>query len=331
MGSPDACDHMVTRTDAFAHATPPDFYEAMAEAHPTDALHNLYFEPLWDVDRRIADMDDHDIDRQVLTLANPPIWRGIDPEEALPLVRQANDGIRAMADEHADRLLPVATLPFATEPYVEELHRCLDELDMHGVQVFSNVDGRPVDSPGHLALYEAAAEADVPVWLHPQLHEWYNWLAEFELHRTFGWPFDTTVAMARMVFAGVFERHPDLDVVCHHMGGMVPFFIGRVSTFFEARVNNPELYPDFEAPDFTEPVREQFSRFVGDTVVGGEAASLECGLSVFGDDGVVFATDYPFGPEGGRRFMRQAVDVVETIEDRARRAAVLDGTIDAML
>jgi aminocarboxymuconate-semialdehyde decarboxylase len=322
---------MATRTDAFAHATPPAFYEAMSDAHPTDELRNLYFEPLWDVDRRVRDMDDHGIDRQVLTLANPPIWRGIAPEDALPLVRLANDEIRAMADEHPDRLVPVATLPFANEAYVAEFHRCVEELDMHGVQVFSNVDGRPVDSPGHMALYGAAADAGVPVWVHPQLHGWYDWLSEFELHRTFGWPFDTTIAMARMVFGGVFERHPDLDVVCHHMGGMVPFFIGRVSTFFEARVNNPDLYPDFEAPDFSEPVREQFSRFVGDTVVGGEPASLECGRAVFGDDGVVFATDYPFGPEGGRRFMRQAVDVVETIDDAGVREAVFAGNAESML
>ena len=322
---------MGERIDAFAHVTPPAFHEEMMDVHPTPALRNLYFEPLWNLERRLEDMDDHDIDRQVLSLANPPIWRGMDPEEALPATRLANDLVREMADEHPDRFVPIATLPFANADYVAEFERCVEDLDMRGVQIFSNVDGRPVDSPGHMALYEAANEADVPVWLHPQLHEWYEWLSEYEIHRTLGWPFDTAVAMARLVFAGVFERHPDLDVVTHHLGGMVPYFVGRISTFFEARVNNPDLYPEFEAPSFSEPIEEQFRRFYGDTVIGGAEAPFACGRSFFGDDAVVFATDYPFGPEGGRTFVRQAVDLVESIDDADVREDVFGGTVRSLL
>ncbi|RQH02364.1 amidohydrolase family protein [Natrarchaeobius oligotrophus] len=322
---------MVQRIDAFAHITPPEFYEEMSEVHSTPALHNLYFEPIWNVDRRLEDMDDHGIDKQVLSLANPPIWRGIDPEDALPLTRLANDLVREIADEHPDRFVPTATIPFTTDAYVEELERCLGDLDMRGVQIFSNVDGRPVDSPGHMALYETAANAGAPVWLHPQLHEWYDWLSEYEVHRTIGWPFDTTAAMMRMVFGGAFEENPDLDVIVHHLGGMVPFFIGRITTFFEARVNNPDMYPEFEAPEFSTTVREQFQNFYGDTVIGGELAPFECGRSFFGDDGVVFATDYPFGPEGGRRFMKQAVDVVETVEDEDAHEAISSANIRALL
>lgn len=319
------------RIDAFAHAMPREFYEEMSEVYPTPALHNLFIEPMWNLDRRIADMDAHGIDKQVLTLANPPIWRGMDPEEALPLTRLANDLIREMADEHPDRFVPTATIPFATEKYVAEFERCLEDLDMHGVQIFSNVDGRPIDSAGHLALYEAASDADVPVWIHPQLHEWYDWASEYEIHRTLGWPFDTSLAMARLVFAGVFERYPDLDVITHHMGGMIPFFIGRISTFFEARVNNPEMYPDFEAPEFSEPIADQFRNFYGDTVVGGETAPFACGRDFYGDDGIVFATDYPFGPEAGRTFMRQAVEVVESVDDEPAREAIFGGNARSLL
>lgn len=322
---------MVTRIDAFAHVTPPAFYEAMSDAHPTPALHNLYFEPLWDLERRLDVMDDHGVDRQVITLANPPIWRGLDSEAALPLTRLANDAVRELADEHPDRFVPVATLPFVTAAYRDELERCLDELDMAGVQLFTNVDGRPIDTADHLALYELASEAGAPVWLHPQLYEWYDWLDDHSLHTTFGWPFDTTVAMARLVFAGVFERFPDLDVVTHHLGGMVPYFAGRLTTFFEARVNNPELYPDFEAPDFSTPIEDQFRRFHGDTVIGGAAASFACGRSFFGDDRVVFATDYPFGPDGGRTFLQQAVDVVDSVADPDAREAIFAGNARSLL
>lgn len=322
---------MAERIDAFAHVTPPAFYEEMREVHPTPALENLYFEPIWNLDVRIADMDDHGIDRQVLSLANPPIWRGMEPADALPLTRLANDLVREMADEHPDRLIPVATLPYVTDDYVAEFERCITDLDMRGVQLFSNENGRPIDSPAHMDLYDLAASEDRPVWLHPQLHEWHDWDSEFELHRTLGWPFDTSLAMARLVFSGAFERNPDLTVITHHMGAMVPFFIGRLTTFFEARVNNPDMYPEFEAPDFSTSVREQFEKFYGDTVVGGEPAAFDCGRSFFGDEHVLFGTDYPFGPEGGRRFMRQAVDLVEGVEDEGVRRAIYGENVEALL
>lgn len=318
------------RIDAFTHVMPREFHESMREAHPTPAL-DLYFEKLWDLDLRIRDMDDHGVEKQVLTLANPPAWLGIDPDDALPLTRLANDLVREAADEYPDRFVPVATLPFATDDYLDEFHRCVEDLGMAGVQIFSNDQGRPIDAPGYLALYEAAESAGAPVWIHPQLHDWYDWAPEHSLHTTFGWPFDTTLAMARLVFAGVFERFPDLDVVTHHLGGMVPYYAGRVATFFEARTNNPDLYPEFEAPDLSTSIEEQFQHFYGDTVIGGAERTLDCGRDFFGDDRVLFATDYPFGPDDGRAFIRQAVDVVETIEEEEGREAVFGGNVAGLV
>lgn len=322
---------MGKRIDVFAHVTPPQFFDEMNEVHPTDALRNLYFEQTWNLERRITDMDAHGIDTQVISLANPPIWEGISPEDALSLTQLANDSVRDMADTHPDRLIPIATLPFVTPEYVDEFKRCVDDLGVRGVQIFTNIGGQPIDSDGHLSLYEAAANAGVPVWIHPQFHSWYEWLDEYEIHRTIGWPFDTSVAMMRLVFAGVFERYPDLDIITHHLGGMIPFFIGRISSFFEARVNNPEMYPGFDAPDFSTSVREQFERFYGDTVIGGEKSAFACGRSHFGDDGVVFATDYPFGPDGGRRFMQQAIDVVESLDNRDAKQAIFSENAERLL
>ena len=96
-------------------------------------------------------------------------------------------------------------------------------------------------------------------------------------------------------------------------------------------MNNLDLYPKFEAPDFSTTVREQFQNFYGDTVIGGEIAPFECGRSFFGNEGVVFATDYPFGPNGGRRFMKQAVDVVETVDDEDAFESISSGNMQSIL
>lgn len=322
---------MPTRIDAFAHILPPEFRERMLETHPTDELENMWFEQLWNPELRIKDMDDFGIDKQVLTLADPPIWAGMDPDDALPLTRLANDLVRNVADEYPDRFIPTATLPFLNADFVEEFDRCIQDLDIAGVQIFSNVDGHPIDSPGHMALYEAAERADVPVWIHPNFHEWYSWLHEFELRRALGWPFDTSVAMARLVFSGVFERYPDLAVITHHLGGMIPYYVNRIATSFQSRVEHPDLYPDFEAPDFTRPVEEHFRQFYGDTVIAGSERSLMCARDFFGDDRVVYATDYPFGPEDGRTYLRKANRLVDSVDDAAAREAIYAESIESLL
>lgn len=318
------------RIDAYAHVLPREFIDLMKEAHPTDELTTADVPHLYDHEKRLRDLDDHGIDKQVLTLARPTMWRGIDPEAARPLVEAANDAVRAYADRHPDRYVPVATLPFVEEAYLEEFERCMDA-GMAGVQIFSHAGETPVDSAAHRALYERVVDRDVPVWIHPQLTEWQPWDSEYMLHKMFGWPFDTSLAMGRLVFGGVFEEYPDLKVVPHHMGAMVPHFIGRIEHLHRMCVEYGDMYP-FEVRDFRGEVREQFGRFYGDTAREGSAELLEDGLEFYGEDGLVFGTDYPFGPEKGRVFMRNEVEAVEGMDvSDATKAAVFGGNIDAIL
>lgn len=318
------------RIDAFAHVIPREFIDQMKAEYPTEELTSADVPHLYDHGRRLQDLDDHDIDRQVITLGRPTMWRGLDPAEALPLVRAANDAVRAYADEHPSRYIPVATLPFVDEGYVEEFERCM-AMDMAGVLIFSHAGGIPVDSPGHRALYERVVGHDVPVWIHPQLHEWQPWDAEYMLHKMLGWPFDTSLAMGRLVFGGVFKEFPELKVVTHHMGGMIPHFIGRMEVLHQMSVEYRDMYP-FEVTDFHGEVREQFGKFYGDTAREGSPRLLEDGLDFYGEDRLVFATDYPFGPEKGRAFMRGEVENVDGMDVPERvRAKVFGGNIAAIL
>lgn len=307
--------------DSYTHILTEEFYETLTADYDFQGLSGS---PawLWDVERRFEDMDDYGIDKQVITLALPPLWRGMDPEAALPLVELANDEIRRLADEHPDQLIPVGTIPFATERYRDEYRRCIDDLGMKGVQIFSNVDGRPIDSPAFEALFERAADDGVALWLHPQLHEWYEWADEYMDHRLFGWPFDTTLALSRLVFSGILDRNPDLKIISHHGGGMIPFYGKRIEMFYEQRMRYPNNYAGVENwPDYDRPIEEYFQSFYTDTAVSGSTAAIDCAADFFGNDRLLFGTDYPFSPKRGRTTLQSTIAAVENadLDDESRR------------
>lgn len=322
---------MPDRIDAFAHVLPREFAEALQERHPSNELQALDdAERFWNMELRLEDLDEFGIDRQVLTLARPPIWRGIDPEAALELTQLANDEVARIGDEY-DRFIPVGTLPFLNDAFLAEYERCVEDLGMAGVQIFSNVRGQPIDGPAFRRLYERAADRGTPLWLHPQLHEWYDWNSEYMLHKILGWPFDTSLAMARLVFSGIVDEHPELTIIPHHMGAMIPHFVSRIELFHRMLVQHRDVYP-YRTPEFEGDVREQFRQFYGDTCRGGDSSILEDGVSFFGDQRLLFATDYPFGPDRGRGFMREEVRAVEemAVSERVRRG-VFGGNLTELL
>ena len=316
---------MVKRIDGFAHALPEKFLDEMAKIHPTDELMDLRDAThMWDIEHRHSDMDEFGIDKQCIMLSRSTIWQGMDPENALPLVKLANNTMAELADR-SDRLIPVATIPMAGEEFVDEFERCIDNLGMAGAQIFSNVEGRPIDGEEFHGLYDAATGLDAPLWIHPQLHEWYDWADEYGNDKIFGWLFDTSLALARLVFSGTMQKFPDLTIIPHHMGGMIPFFHKRIETFVEA-------YSHLDYADLDEPVTEYFRRFHPDTGVNGSISALDAGLDFFGTDQVVFGTDYPFGPNQGRTWMRDTVQSVEDLDvSDTDREQILHGNIESLI
>lgn len=303
---------MVTRIDAFTHILPRRFLTEMAATHSTAELDELSdADFMWDIDKRLTDMADFGIDKQVLTLARPTIWRGMDAEAAIELTRVANDEVYQIAAEHPDHFIPVATLPSLDGPFLDELDRCLDDLTMAGVQIFSNVDGRPLDDDAFVPFFETIDRRGVPIWIHPQLFDWYDWIDEYFEHKALGWPFDTSIALSRLVMGGHMEEF-DLDIIPHHGAGMIPHHAERLQTFYEAWTTYSDVYPRATLPDLSDPVEEYYRSFYADTAMSGGTAALDCVLEFFGADQVVFATDYPFGPDVGRRWLDRMVSAIES-------------------
>jgi predicted TIM-barrel fold metal-dependent hydrolase len=116
---------------------------------------------------------------------------------------------------------------------LKELERAVSTLGAKGAQIYTNINNRPLDDPEFQPVFDEMARRKLPIWLHPTRgSDFPDYLTEnkslYEIWWTFGWPYETSAAMARLVFSGLFDRHPDIKIITHHGGAMIPFFEGRV-------------------------------------------------------------------------------------------------------
>jgi predicted TIM-barrel fold metal-dependent hydrolase len=323
----------VRKLDIFNHIYPSAYFDrVMAVApHFKDIGKRMRNVPmLIDLDMRFRVMDLFEGYQQILSIATPPIDVYAAPTDAVDLARLANDGMAELVRRYPDRFPGfVASLPLAdADAALAELHRAVGTLGARGIQIFSNINGRPLDTPEYLALFDAMAEYDLPVWLHPYRGpELADYATEsrssFEIWWTFGWPYETSVAMARLVFAGLFDRHPDIKIITHHMGAMAPYFAGRIGPGWDqlgARTSD-ENYGAVLQRLARRPI-DYFRMFYADTALFGAYDATVCGLQFFGAEHVVFASDAPFDPEGGSMYIRETIAIVDRLpisdEDRQR-------------
>ena len=191
---------------------------------------------LWDLDRRIKMMKRWPGYQQILTLSMPAVEFLGDEQLTPELARLANDGMHEIVQQHPD-LFPafVASLPMNNvAASLEEMDRAIGRLGAKGIQIFTNVNGRPLDDPEFFPIFERMSKQyDLPIWVHPtRTAKWADYPTEqkskYEIWWLFGWPYETSAFMARMVFSGMFDKLPKLKIITHHLGAMVPFLANRV-------------------------------------------------------------------------------------------------------
>ena len=136
--------------------------------------------------------------------------------------------------------------------------------------------------------------------------------SKYEVWHVFGWPFDTTIAMTRMIFGGLFDRFPALKVITHHLGGTVPFLESRIKNAYDQfGARTPEEDCTALLRSLEKHPHEYYRMFYADTALYGSPAALECGLAFFGPEHVLFGSDMPFDAEGGARYIRQTLAAIE--------------------
>ena len=321
------------KIDVFPHIFPRKFYDRMTQVSTAGRYmqkRTRGIPVLVDLDLRLKIMDRYEGYVQVLTLASPPIEALGGPELTPDLARLANDGMAEIVAKHPDRFPAfVASLPMNNpDAALHEIDRAITELQATGVQIFSNVNGRPLDEPEFLPIFERMARHALPIWMHPARPDTFaDYAAEkrsrYDLWWAFGWPYETTIAMGRLVFSGLFDRFPDLKIITHHMGAMLPYFEGRAGHGLDqlgSRTDDPD---DAGARGrLKRRPLDYFKMFYGDTALFGAWHAMESGLAFFGADHVLFGTDMPFDPEKGPGFIRDTIAAMEKMrasdEDKAK-------------
>jgi predicted TIM-barrel fold metal-dependent hydrolase len=297
-----------TIIDIYCHIFPDAFFQEMNRIAPR--LGNIGarlrgVKKLFDLDERFREMDQFGDYREIISLPNPPIEDFATGEVGLKLARIGNDAMAELCADHPARFPTfVAALSMTdVEGSAEEARRAVKELGAGGVQIFTNIAGRPLDDPAYESVFATMAELDQPIWLHPaRTSAMPDYASEpksrFEMWWCFGWPYDTSVAMVRMVFCGLLDRYPNLKIITHHLGGMIPFYDGRIGPGLQV-LGSRTLDEDYSKvlPALKRPHLDYLHDFYGDTALfGGGIQAVRCGLEFFGSEHVVFATDTPLGP-----------------------------------
>lgn len=329
------------KIDVFPHIMPRKFFERMRKIAPGAQKWTETVPALVDVDLRLRIMDRFEGYVQVLTQSSPPLDRLGGPRETPELARLMNDGLAEIVTKHPDRFPGfVASLPMNNpDAALEEIDRAIGDLHATGVIIFSSVEGRALDEPEFQPVFERMAQHGLPIWLHPvprpaSVPDYPGERrSKYDFWWAFGWPYETTVAMGRLVFSGIFDRHPDLKIITHHMGAMAPFFAGRLGLGLD------QLGSRSDDPDDAVALQrlrrrplDYFKMFYADTALFGAHEPMECGLAFFGADRVLFGTDMPWDPEKGPGFIRETIAAMERLRATpAEKAKVYEGNARRML
>lgn len=297
-----------TIVDIYCHIFPDAFFQEMNRIAPR--LGNIGarlrgVRKLFDLDERFREMDRFGDYREIISLPNPPIEDLAGGEVGLNLARIGNDSMAELCAKHPTRFPTFVAAVSMTdvEGSVNEARRAVTELKAGGIQIFTNIAGKPLDDPAFEPIFKTMAELDRPIWLHPaRTASMTDYAAEpksrYEMWWCFGWPYDTSVAMVRMVFSGLLDRYPKLNIVTHHLGGMIPFYDGRIGPGLQV-LGSRTLDEDYSKvlSSLKRPHLDYLHDFYGDTALfGGGVHAVRCGLEFFGAEHVVFATDTPLGP-----------------------------------
>jgi predicted TIM-barrel fold metal-dependent hydrolase len=304
------------KIDVFPHIVPPKFKEALYKKLPAGFFGKGWIEAmpsLSDLDARFRVMDKFEDVVQVLTLGNPPVEKVVNTKDAIELSEIANDEMAELVNKYPDRFVAaVACVPMNdVDAALKEIDRAIKDLRFRGIQLHNPIGDKPMDAPEFWPIYEKMEQYNLPIWVHSQRDmnapdykgedqsKYFAW-------SLFGWPYETSLYMTRLIFGGVFTKYPNLKVITHHAGGMVPYFSSRISGFYDAN----EMLMNFQYDLDGSPL-DYFRLFYADTAIYDNTPALMCCYDFFGAEHMLFGTDMPYDSQFGLRQTREVIDSID--------------------
>jgi len=337
------------KIDAFCHLLPQAYADRLFAIDDSPVARNIQkrvsgVPALVDMDVRFRVMDEFGSDYlQIINTAAPPLEDLGPTKRTTELARIANDGMAELVANHPDRFAGFcAAVSLAdVDAAIEEAERAFDELGAVGVQIYTHFQGGPMDQERFFPFYEAVAKrGNKIIQVHPcRDSSWADYKTEerskFEIWWTLGWEYDLSAFMSRLVFAGIFERLPDIKILIHHGGAMIPHFAGRVGPGWDQLgARTPEdQKEDITGYPLTKRPIEYFKQFYVDTAYFGAGDSMRTAIKFFGVERTLFGSDTPFDPEKGPGYIRSTIANLEEMDilSDADRAAIYHGNVTELL
>jgi uncharacterized protein len=334
------------KIDAFCHIMPRPYFDRFFELDATADVLNLRkrvsnIPALVDLDVRFRQMDEFGDYRQIINIAAPPVEFFGSTKVSKELSRIGNESMAALVRSHPDRFAGFTACVPMDDPdaAVEELEYATGELGALGAQIYTHVAGEAMDAPRFDPFYAKAAELGSLVQVHPcRSSAWADYPTEersrYEIWWTFGWEYDLSAFMARIVFSGVLERFPELKLLIHHGGSMVPHFSGRVGPGWDQLgARTPEdQKEDITGYPLTKRPLDYFKMMYADTAMFGAAHALRCSIDFYGVDHVLFSSDSPYDPEKGPGYIRATIANLHEIGlSEEEKTAIFSGNVSRLL
>lgn len=263
---------------------------------------------LSDLEKRHAAWDG--ATKQIISYVNVNPEDYVSADEAASLCRQANQELAITVEAQSDMFeAGVAMVPMNN---IDEAVKIIEEVavsdELVGIQLFTRALGKSIADSEFRPVFEACAKQDIPIWLHPIFDD-----RKPDNNIVFSWEYELTQAMLQIVQAGLYQEFPDLKIIVHHAGAMVPFFGERIRY----------ILPEEQVADF--------HKFYVDTAILGNPKALELTVDYFGADRVLFGTDAPLGiaPAGATQVIIDAIEELPISEDD--KSAIFSDNISRML
>jgi predicted TIM-barrel fold metal-dependent hydrolase len=306
------------KIDIYTHVMLPKYKKAIYKYSDKFETEKNFMEKritLTNHNERIRILDRYEDMAQVLSATFPTLEDTVNPKEAAELARISNDEMAEWVAKNPKKYIAaIANLPLNhIDAAIKEAERAMKELGMKGIQIYTSVQGKPLSSEELMPLYKIMADFDLPIWIHPlRRSSTPDYPTEKsslnQIFSVFGWPYETTMAMTRLVFSGIFEKYPKIKFITHHCGGMVPYFADRIVVHYN---NGLERLGQKFFPGLKKHPVEYFRMFYNDTALNGNASGLKCGYDFFGEDHLLFGTDMPYDIENGAMAIRETIKAIE--------------------